>query len=266
MPTIASISTTIRTYNCITLYKSTPTWSKTSCFESIPSLPNARTSSVRKNAHQRSQGLGGGQCIELAAESSGFHKNGGRCQVPRVVLKSQRAAPTVGNQRTKVSHSDRGSQKAWLPIVICWENIATLTVSLYNTCAAFLRRYDICTNLMMTSDSVWWILHDTSKNTYWKCWSVMRRVNDQASDAHFDAQLTELKDRREVVFCFAKVVDGIYERMVCFWFIHASCRIFKDIQCTWLPTPFLAQFRLRLFLNRQTGGVVSTLTPASCGV
>ena len=76
------------------------------------------------------------------------------------------------------------------------------------TCGAFLRRYNICTNLMMTSDSVWWILHDTSKNTnhwkYWAFWSVMRRVNDQASDAHFDAQLTELKDRREVAFLFCK--------------------------------------------------------------
>lgn len=38
---------------------------KTSCFESIPSVPNARTSSVRKNAHQRSQGLFGGNFIEL---------------------------------------------------------------------------------------------------------------------------------------------------------------------------------------------------------
>ena len=48
---------------------------------------------------------------DSAAESSGFHKRG-RCPVPRVVLKFQRAAPTVGNQRTQVSQSDRGNRKA----------------------------------------------------------------------------------------------------------------------------------------------------------
>ena len=87
---------------------------------------------------------GGSQAPDdSAAESCWFHR-GGRCQVPRVVLKFQPAAPTVGNQRTEVSkkkkQSDRGSQKAWLPVVICWENIATLTVSLYNMCASFINK------------------------------------------------------------------------------------------------------------------------------